>query len=255
MVPATVHFGLETFVDSVDPTPAFYDRLRTTKQVPTTSTPSPGAFREVFERLHLAGHEIISIHVMATKSALFAVAGMGAQMAPEAKVHTVDSHSTTMGLGLLTIMAARAAQEGRTAVDILAMLQRQIPRVDIFAAIPQMTQLRKSGRVSLGRALVADALAVKPILYLGRSVVEVVDKVRGWPRAVERMVEMARERAGGARVRLAVVHTDAEAEAKALLERIAGRFNHVEMMVVEAGTALATHAGPGVLGLVTLQEE
>lgn len=250
VVPMPIQFGSDTFVDGVDPVETYYARLRTAEEPPKTSTPSPGVFLEAYRRL--AGETVISIHVMESKSALVGVARMAAAMLPEMKIHVVDSRSTTLGLGLLAIAAAKAARLGRAAEEILEWLERQIPRVAVFAAIPQMTQLRKSGRVTLSTALLAGVLSIKPILYIGQGMADVVDKVRGWPSAVERLVQLALERAGDVRVMLAVVHTDAEAEAKALLEQVRGRLNCVEAYIAEAGPTLAAHAGPGALGIVTL---
>ncbi len=255
VVPIPVQFGDETFMDGVDPAAEFYTRLAAAERQPTTSTPAPGVFMETYRRLAGEATAIISIHVMGSKSTVVNVAHMAAQMVEEVPVHVVDSRTTSLGLGLLTIAAARAAQAGKAVSEVLAYLEQLIPRVHLFAAIREMTQLRRSGRVSLGQALVAGMLSIKPVLYIGQSMAEVVDKVRGWPRAIERMVEMAAERVGGARVALAVVHTNAEEEARQLLERVRARFDCVETMVADAGTALAAHAGPGALGIVTLQVE
>jgi DegV family protein with EDD domain len=253
VVPATVHFGADTFVDGVDPAPAFYQRLSESPEPPTTSTPSPGAFLELYQRVSHEATTIISIHLMETKSTLVNVARMAAQMLPEADIRVVDSRTTTLGLGLLAIAAARAAQIGMAAAGILAELERLIPRVHVYAAIPDLKQLRRSGRVSLGQALIAGALGIKPILYIGGGVAEVVGKVRGWSQAVERTVEMALEKAGPARVALAVVHTNAEEQAYQLLAAIRGKFRVAEVLVADAGTAVASHAGAGALGVVTLQ--
>lgn len=135
------------------------------------------------------------------------------------------------------------------------MLERLIPKVHVHVAIRQMTQLRRSGRVSLGQALLAGVLAIKPILYIGSSLVEVVDKARGWPGALERLVALANAKVTGAKVHLAIMHTNAEAEARELLAAIQERFDHVEAVVAEAGSALASHAGPGALGIATMETD
>lgn len=246
---------MEQFVDGVDPAEEFYDRLLGAEEQPTTSTPSPGAFLETYRRVAEGASAIISLHVMETKSTLVNVARMAANMLPEVPIHVVDSGTTTLGLGLLTVAAARAAHMGKAAGEIVEYLERLIPRVSIHAAIRDLTQLRRSGRVSLGQALVAGALGIKPILYIGQGVADVTGKVRGWSRSVEHMVDMALARAGDARVMLAVVHTNAEAEARELMEQIRTRFNAVETIIAEAGTALASHAGPGALGIVTMPAE
>ena len=137
----------------------------------------------------------------------------------------------------------------------LRHLERLRERVALHAAIPQLTQLRRSGRVSLSRSLLAGLLSIKPVLYIGQSAIEVVATVRGWSRAVERMVSLAQRRAQGQRVHLAVVHTNAAAEAHRLLAAIRDRFDCVSAVVAEAGPALAAHAGAGALGVATLDAE
>lgn len=255
VVPVPIHFGNETFLDGIDPTKSFYERLRAHSSPPTTSTPSPGTFAQTYQHLAQDGSAILSVHLMETKSGLINVARMAAKMLPQLQIEVVDSETTTLGLGLLTILAARVAKGGASIGDLRELVQGLVAHVHVFAAIRDLTQLRRSGRVSLGAALMAGMLSLKPILYFGRGVAEVVGKARGWPHTLEEMVAMARAKAGDSRVMLAVVHTNAAAEAQAFLERIKGEFHCVESLVAEAGPALATHAGEGALGIVTIPVE
>lgn len=80
-----------------------------------------------------------------------------------------------------------------------------------------------------------------------------VDKVRGWPAAIQRIIELAHRKVDGGRVHMAIVHTNAEAEAQRVLAMIQERFNSVEAIIADAGTALASHAGPGAVGIVTME--
>jgi DegV family protein with EDD domain len=256
VVPIPIQFGSVTFTDGVDPAEQFYEHLIAAKTSPTTSTPAPGVFMETYKRLLAEGaDEIVSIHIMGTKSALLETARLGARLLETDRVHVVDSGSVTMGLGLLTIFAARLAQTGKTAPEIVAECEVIKQRIDGFVAIKDLAQLRKSGRVSLGQALLASAFAIKPILYIGKSMVEIQDKVRSWPKALERVAELAEQAVDGAKVTLAVVHTNAHAEAERLLQEVRHRFHAVETMVAEAGSAIAAHAGPGALGLVVMRHE
>lgn len=256
VIPIPIQFGETTFTDGVDPAERFYQYLIESPTPPTTATPSPGVFMETYRRLLAEGAEdVISIHLMGSKSAMLETAGLGARLLETDRVHVVDSGSVSLGLGLLAILGARMAQAGKSAAEIVAALQAATAKVDLFVAIREMTQLRKSGRVSLGAALLASAFSIKPILSVGRSVIDVVDKVRSWPKAVERIAELAHQRVDGAKVTLAVVHTNARADAEALLAQIRDRFAAVEVMVAEAGAGLASHAGPGALGVVLLRHE
>lgn len=255
VIPIPIQFGETTFTDGVDPAELFYQYLIESPTSPTTATPSPGAFMETYQRLLAEGAEVISIHLMGSKSALVETARLAARLLETDRVHVIDSGSVSMGLGLLAIQGARMAQAGRQAAEIVAALQAATGQVDLFVAIREMTQLRRSGRVSLGAALIASALSIKPILSISQSVIDVVDKVRSWPRAVDRIAELAQAKVDGAKVTLAVVHTNARADAEALLAQIRERIAAAEVMVAEAGAGLAAHAGPGALGVVLLRHE
>lgn len=252
VVPVPIHFGTETVMDGLDPASTFYARLATSPQAPTTATPSPGDFLAIYRQAVSEADEVVAIHLMETKSALINTARLGAALLPDARIHLVDGQSTSLGLGLLAMAAAKAAQQGWAAPQIVDLVERLTGRISAHAAIRDLTQLRRSGRVSLGQALLAGVLSMKPILYIGQGVIEVVDKVRGWPAALGRTAELAAEKAGAAPVHLAVIHTNAEAEAQRYLASVRHRFTCIEAMVCEAGSALAAHGGPGVLGLVTL---
>lgn len=211
-------------MDGIDPVSEFYDRIAT-GQTPTTSTPSPGAFLERYRELAAAGaRAIVSIHVMATKSAVFQTARLAAEMLPEVPVYPVDSGSVTMGLGLLVRKAARLAQEGLSAREIVSRVQEAAGRVKVLAAIPDLTFLRRSGRVSLGQALMAGLLSIKPLLEIQHGAIDVVDRVRSWPRVVDRMVERVQETLGQRAAELVVMHTAAPEAAAGLAERLAGLF-------------------------------
>jgi DegV family protein with EDD domain len=256
VVPIPIQFGPITFTDGVDPAEQFYQQLSDSPVSPTTSTPSPGLFMETYQGLLAEGaSEVVSIHLMGSKSALLETARLAARMLETDRVHVVDSGSVSLGLGLLVILGARMAAEGKSAAEIVAAVQAAADRVDLFVAIREMTQLRKSGRVSLGAALIATALSIKPVLQVGQSVIEVVDKVRSWPKALERISELAQRRAQGAKVTLAVVHTNARADAEALLAAVKEHFQSVDLLVAEAGAGLASHAGAGALGLVVMRSE
>jgi len=252
--PVPVQFGGTTHLDSVDPSEQFYALLEG-EVPPSTSTPSPGVFAATYRELADDTTEVLSIHIMESGSSLINVARMAAARLPEGKVEVADSGTTSLGMGLMVLAAARAAQAGQSLSQVAALVERLRDRACLFAAIPDLTQLRRSGRVSLGSALMAGVLSIKPVVYVGQSAIEVVAKVRGWRGALDRMVALAQDRAHGAMVQLAVVHTNALEEAEKLLELVRGRLNCSEIFVADAGPALAAHTGAGAVGIAMLVEE
>lgn len=255
VVPLNVQFGLESFEDGVTITPeAFATRMRQ-GQLPTTSQPAPGVFAGFYKRLKDEADAIISLHVMGTASGTVATANLAKSLCPDQDITVFDTGTVSMGIGFLALAAAQAASLGKAKDEILAMLEEARSRVHVFAALPSVAQLVRGGRVTKGKGLLASLLAIKPVLSLTGGAVEVVDKVRTFPRALDRVAALMEHTVGNRPVRAAVMHGHALEEAKAWFEGVCGRFNSSgEVLFAEAGAALMAHGGPGIIGLVAFEE-
>jgi len=253
VIPAHVIFGEESFDDGVTITrEEFYRRLKTTKVLPTTSTPSAGEFAEVYQRV---GGEIVSIHVAAKWSSLLNVAQLGASLVPEAQIAFFDSGKLAMGLGWQVILAARAAQQGKSSAEILQLLQAAKPRVRLFAALDTLEFLRRSGRVNSFLARFGQLLSIKPIIDVGDGEVSMIDRVRTRRAAIDRVREMTYDL--GPLQSLAVLHTSNYDTARALADEFALSIPNLRepIIVCEATTAVGTHVGPNGLGIAAIVAE
>ena len=66
VVPLTVHFGEQEYVDGVTIThKEFYEKLVESDVIPTTSQPTPDAFAQAYEKAVAAGHEVVVLTVSA----------------------------------------------------------------------------------------------------------------------------------------------------------------------------------------------
>jgi DegV family protein with EDD domain len=253
VIPAHVIFGEESFDDGVTITrEEFYRRLKTTKVLPTTSTPSAGEFAEVYQRV---GGEIVSIHVAAKWSSLLNVARLGAELVPDAQIAFFDSGKLAMGLGWQVILAARAAQQGKSAAEIVQLLQEAKPRVRLFAALDTLEFLRRSGRVNAFLARFGQLLSIKPIIDVGDGEVSMIDRVRTRRAAIDRVREMTYNL--GPLQSLAVLHTANYETARALADEFTQTITHLRepIIVCEATTAVGTHVGPNGLGIAAIVAE
>ncbi len=253
VIPVHVVFGEESFDDGVTITrEEFYRRLKTTKVLPTTSTPSAGEFAEMYRRV---GGEIISIHVAAKWSSLLSVAQLGASLAPEVRVTFFDSGKLAMGLGWQVILAARAVQQDRTPVEILQVLQDAKHRVHLFAALDTLEFLRRSGRVNALVARFGQLLSIKPIIEVGDGEAWMIDRVRTRQAAIDRVKEMTYEL--GPLQSLAVLHTSNPETARALADEFSMTVPNLRepIIVCEATTAVGTHVGPNGLGIAAIVAE
>ncbi len=253
VVPIHVIFGAESFDDGVTITrEEFYRRLKTTKVLPTTSTPSAGEFAETYQRV---GGEIVFVHLSANWSSLPSVAQVGASLAPDVQVAFFDSGKLAMGLGWQVILAARAAQQGKSVAQILQVLQNVKRRVHLFAALDTLEFLRRSGRVNAFLARFGQILSIKPIIDVGDGEVTMIDRVRTRHAAIDRIKEMTYRL--GPLQSLAVLHTADEETARALADDFAMTVPNLRepLIVCEATTAVGTHVGPKGLGIAAVVAE
>lgn len=179
VVPLTVHFGKEEYVDGVDLTAhAFYKKLAACKELPTTSQAAPYAFGEVFEAAVEAGDTVVAIVVSSALSGTFQSANIAASDFP-GKVFVVDSLNIAIGAGVLTEYALELADKGLDAQTIAAELDTVKEKVRLFAVVDTLEFLQRGGRLSKTVAIAGGLLSVKPIITLEGGSIKMSGKARG----------------------------------------------------------------------------
>jgi fatty acid kinase fatty acid binding subunit len=230
---------------------AYYDHLRTAKQLPTTSQPSIGDFLAVYEPLLAEGREIVSIHLSGAISGTLRSAEQARdQLAGRGRdrIHVIDSQSACGGQGLVVLAAHAAAARGATAQEVVAHAREARAALQMWFAVDTLEYLRRGGRIGAAQAWLGSALRIKPILTLEEQITP-VERVRTAGRAFERMVEYMRSRHADGADAWVVQHIQAPAEAARLVE--AGReiWGTDPCFVSEVGPVIGTHVGPGLLGV------
>jgi DegV family protein with EDD domain len=168
VIPFYINIGSKSYLDEVEMSREdFYEGLPDFEAQPMTSVPGPGAFIEVFEKLAAEGAtEILSIHISESLSAMLNSARLAAEQWSGVPVTVFDSTNLTLGTGLQAMAAARAAAEGRSMVEIVAMLQDLAGRTYCFAALDTVEFLRRSGRLTRFQWGLASVLQIKPLLKM-----------------------------------------------------------------------------------------
>ena len=199
VVPLTVFADGKAYKDKIDITnEEFYALLQSSKELPTTSQPSPAAFADVYRQLAAEGAEqIISIHISTALSGTYQSSVLAAGLvAQEVTVHNVDSKIATMGLGLLVIAAARMVEVGDSADNILQVLDEIVKKQRLYFLLDSLDNLHKGGRIGKASHLFGSLLNIKPVLCFTDGVINVQDKVRGNKdnKALERLIEILLEK-------------------------------------------------------------
>ena len=225
---------------------AFYDRLRSARQLPTTSQPSVGDFLAVYEPLLEAGQDIVSIHISGGISGTVESARQAAAQLGD-RVRVIDSATACGGLGLMAMAAAKAAREGGGLDACATRAQETRDGLTLWFAVDTLEFLVRGGRIGRAAGMVGTALKVKPILSV-ESEITPVERVRTSARALARMVELLRSLHADGTDGWVVQHIQAPEQAASLVE--AGReiFGTEPVIVSEIGPVIGAHVGPGLIG-------
>ncbi|MYB42987.1 MAG: DegV family protein [Chloroflexi bacterium] len=252
IVPASVFFGDEHLLDGVDiDSDTFFERLARESQLPTTSQPSPGAFRDVYQQLKDEGAtEILSLHVSEKLSGTLASARQGAQQVEGVRIETVDSESATLALGLGAITAAEAVAAGASLDEARDRVLDQFERTENFLLVDTLEYLRRGGRIGRAQEMLGGLMRVKPLLAIQDGVIVPVGRVRTKKKAVAEVIR--RTAALGSIEQLAVLHSTTPDEAADLASRLGENAPGAPVMQGQVGPAIGVHVGPGLLAVVAV---
>jgi len=253
VTPQILIWGDETFQDGVDIQPnEFYRKLETAKTMPTTSQVAIITMKAAFENLLESGYDVLGIFISAKLSGTMQSALQAREMLPKATSNIVvlDSNSTSMAMGFHVLMVARAAQAGASMVECQKLAEEARKHTGVYFVVDTLEFLRRGGRIGGAQAMLGSALNLKPLLELRDGRIESIEKVRTKGKAINRMIELIIERTAGRNpIRLATLHANAEAEAKAALDKAAAQLHPVEQVLASVSPVIGTHAGPGTVGL------
>jgi DegV family protein with EDD domain len=255
IVPVWVRFGDEMVASDSLTSDEFWRRALGETTPPGSAAPAPGAFQRAFEAVVSAGHDVVCLTLAARHSATFEAARIGAESFGQ-RVRVVDSGSFSLGMGLQVLATAAEAMKGAGADAVESLANNLRGRTSILFALDTMEWVRQGGRLSRIMPLVdrvARTLRVRPVVEMVDGDFRLVSIVRSTHAALERVDEEVRARMpvemiGGAYTRGCAL----TAELRELLGELAPR-PAAEVLVVEAGSAFAAHAGPRAMGAAVIR--
>jgi DegV family protein with EDD domain len=252
VVPLTIRFGQEEFVDLVTlSVEEFYRRMAESADLPETAAPAPGAFEQAFRQLASEGATaIVCVNLSGELSATIESARNAARaLEGEIDVHVVDSGTLTAGLGTIVLEAARAAKEGASADDIVALVKGLKERTRVYATLDTLDNLKKGGRIGGATHLVGSLLSIKPIIDVSTGKVEEAAKVRTRKQSLVWLRDKLFEEPT---VEHLAVMDGAAPDVDQFLDLIASRYPRDQIRTGRIGAVIGTHGGPRIVGICYL---
>jgi DegV family protein with EDD domain len=248
IVPLTIRIDGTEYVDRRDLSVAeFWARCAASPTLPETAAPSPGQFERSYRQLAEEGAtSIVTISLSGALSATMQSAELAARtVADVLPVTVIDSRSATLGLGAIAASCARLALGGATHDDVAAHAVDLAGRTHVWGALDTLDNLKKGGRIGGAKAMLASALAIKPIIEVRDGKVEEGGKQRTRSKALAFLVDKVAGVEG--LENLFVLHADCSD-----VDRFVDMLRpHVDgdIIVGDIGPVVGAHAGRGTIGV------
>jgi len=255
VVPLFVHFGDQTFQDGELPAEAYWAKASGQDQA-RTSQPPVGVFEEHFERLVAGGRRALCVTLTGAHSGTFNAARLAAQRFGEA-VRVFDSQSLSLGLGLQVLVAAQAAEAGRSMLEIVSQLEDLRSRLQLTIVLDTLDSLRQGGRADAFISMadrMTQLLNIKAIVNFVEGRVQLLTAARSFRGGLKRILSLVDQL--GPLEHLAVVHARRLDRAEQMVDWLAEQtgFGRERIWLRETGAVLASHAGAGAVGVLAIPE-
>ena len=233
-------------------TEEFYRRLVHADVLPTTTQPSPGDFAEVYRKLARETDEILVVTLSNKLSGTYQSAIQAKSMVEtKCRIEVIDSLLVVMGLGLIVISAAKAAQAGASLDELVALVRKAMPKSHSIMFFDTLKYLAKGGRIGKAQGLLGSMLSVKPILTVKEGEVHPVTRVRSRTAGTDYLYNAV---AGFPRIEeLAVEHATTPDEADTLIDRLGALFPRDKIVKSTVSPVIGTYVGPHVLSVSVLE--
>ncbi|MGL4345027.1 MAG: DegV family protein [Cellulosilyticaceae bacterium] len=235
---------------------AFYEMLKTVKDIPKTSQITAYTFLEYFKKAYEEGYtHVVGLFLPSFASGTYQNALLAKQdfyeECPEAKhfvIHIPDSGTYSVAYGYPIAQAACMYQEGAQFVEITAFIEDWISHIEVYFSMYTLEFARKSGRIGTVSAIVGDALGLKPIICVKNGEAKLYKKVRGKKAVIKELAAIAEARMASASP-FAILKGQTDQYGQELLEAIQSKHQNELIGVFHSGPAVTINSGPDVIGI------
>jgi DegV family protein with EDD domain len=249
VVPLNVHFGDTVLRDNVDITPSqFLERLGTSRQLPTTSQPSPALFEDAFRSLAEHHDAVVAITLSSKLSGTYQSAHIAAEAVAETiRVEVIDSRAASVSLALQAIRAAELAARSDAIEPLVEQLRAEVASYQLLFFADTLEFLQRGGRIGKAASMVGSVLKIKPLLRLDEGQVVPYERVRTRSKAIDGLVDfvIATPHVG----QLGILHGGNLDDVRFIRDRVATKVPVDRILYSQYGPVLGAHVGPGALGV------
>lgn len=251
MVPLSVVFDDTSYREEIDiTTEEFYEKLKSYKELPTTSQPSIGYIAEKLEQLAEDYDAVISVHLSSGISGTYQAVLSAGEMVEGIDLYAYDSEASCFVQAFYVYEAVKLSKENKTPEEIIARLDEMKQSMRAYFMVDDLTNLTRGGRLSNAQAIVGSLLQVKPVLHFVDKLIVPFEKIRTRKKAVNRLIGMLEAEAEkGKDLKVSFIHANDEEAALALEKDFKQKYPNIETSISYFGPVIGTHLGEKAIGV------
>ena len=248
-VPLTLTVGSENIIDDETFDQAdFLQKVAACPECPKSACPSPESYRKAFD---CDADHVYCVTLSAELSGSYNSAVLGASLLHEEKegvqIHVFNSCSASIGETLIAMKIVQCEEAGLPFEEVISVVNKYIEEQHTFFVLENLETLRKNGRLSRVKALLATALKIKPIMgSTPEGEICQLDQARGMNKALVKMVEKIVEATENSENKiLAISHCNTPKKANMLKEAIQEKMKLTDIIVLDTAGVSSMYANDG----------
>lgn len=232
----------------------FLRRMKASPNCPKSSCPSPEDYRRAFEEGEPGNRYAVTLSAELSGSYNSAVLGQNLYLEEhsDANVHVFNSCSASVGETLIALKIQECEEAGMEFSETVRRVDQFIEGQNTYFVLETLENLRKSGRLSSMKAIVASALNIKPVMgATPQGTIIQLGQARGMQKALRAMVErMAAELKNPAEKVLGLAHCNNRERAEFVKSEIQKLVGVKDIIVLETSGVSTLYAAQGGIILV-----
>ena len=256
VVPLNITIQEEHYLDGETITKEeFKNKMIASSELPMTAQPSIGRFVELYDELGKDGSEIISIHLMNSISGTVNAARQAADIT-ESTVTVVDSDFTSRSMGIIVREAANAAKEGKSAEEVLEVIESTRQRTKLYLTVLNLDNLIKGGRISRVMGAFSNLLNIKLFLEVINGKIEIIQKGRGLKSLQKKYDEVFEEMKAcpNGIQEIGIMHAGLNEFNQSQIDTLRELFPDAKLTIVMTSPIIMSHTGVDAMAVTYLEK-
>ncbi|MBR0153138.1 MAG: DegV family protein [Lachnospiraceae bacterium] len=253
--------GKDYFDRETIQTDEFYQILRSDQHEISTYHINEAMFYSHFEPYAKRGDEVVYVCFSTGIAGTYNAANLAKrdllEKYPDFDLTIIDSKCASMGFGLVVYLALLMQRNGADKQTVINGIEFHKNHMEHLVTVETLRYLLKGGRISKTSAIAGGLLDIKPLIEVNDDGALVAfEKVRGRKRSLERLIDLVGERGKDLENQvMAIVHGDCEETMLAVKKELEERYHPKAIKTNMIGCAIGAHTGPGVIGIIFMDEE